>query len=741
MNEKNYINSLVKTGEMNYLKATEYTNEYDKLINQFEKLSKEFDVDNRRNIIDKLLKQYFPNFTPTTVMNKTTTESPTTSTPETYIRRRNKMLISDLNRIMEEINGLRDHVSELINQLNINTLVKKTNPEAYKFRTSVEVLNAKIDDAKNIQLPKLEYERGLIQSQIMNEKNYISSLVKGGKINFSEAEEYRNEYDKLINQFEKPIHDFNIDNAREKIDNLVKQSLSKYTSIIAESNKSTTEKFAISTSETYIRRRNDMLKRSLSIVRGKEEYLVSQTACLEKNLSLLKTNPETKLSVIEKQRAQIDEIRNNQLPRLNYERGLVQYQIMNEKNYISSLVKEGKMSDVEAEEYRNEYNKLINQFEKPILDNNIDNESERMDSLVKQSHSKYAPTTESPTTATPERTTTATPETNIRKRIKKLESGSDVIIKNIMALRRQVNDIEKRLIAEKKNPNHSRFSIENLTMQRDNIKGLLQNFENQRTDCQTILIDERNSIESLVKEGKISAVQAEVFINKYNEIIDKCKQPIPDINMDNSTTTTERSTTTTTEAPTIFKPEEYIRRRNKVLELQFDMVIQEITYLSNKANEIEDMLFLKEQFPDLTLPNSIDVLRAQRDEIRDELLSTLGDQRDFVQYQIMNEKDAIESLVKEGKMSAVEAEKYRNEYNKLMNKFEVPLYDIVLEINNGRKKRDLSVKQRLSEKLASTATDNKEKPRLAEKLASIATNNKEKLEKLSVMKREPAMVR
>ena len=266
-------------------------------------------------------------------------------------------------------------------------------------------------------------------------------------------------------------------------------------------------------------------------------------------------------------------------------------------------------------------------------------------------------------------------------------------------------------------------------------------------------------VSSLVKEGKISAVEAEEFINRYNGLMDKYKQPIPDINMDNITTTTERTATTTTEIPTLSTSETYIGRRNKILELKLDMVIQEITYLNNKTNDIDDMLFFKEQVPELSLPNSIEVLRAQRDEIRGELLPTLVDQRDFVQYQIMNEKDSIEPLVKEGKMSAVEAEKYRNEYNKLIDKFEVPVNVFGHEFDNIRKKRDLSLEQSFSEKSVNIATDNKEKPRLSDKSANKATDKKEKqrlskkLESIttnnkqnvlrgrSVMKREPVIAR
>ncbi|MGN8983035.1 hypothetical protein ACTNBL_12185, partial [Enterococcus villorum] len=760
MNEKNYINSLVKTGEMSSLKAEEDMNEYDKLTNQFEKLSNQFDVDNRRNITDKLLKQHFPNFTPTTVMNNTfTTKRPTISTPETYIRRRNKMLASDFSKVMEEISDLRNHVNGLITEIDLNVSLKKVYPELYKRLPSDEDLNAKIDDAKNNQLPKLAYERDLVQSQIMNEKNYISSLVKEGKINFLEAKEYIKEYDKLINQFEKPVHDFNIYNAREKIDSLVKQSLSKYTSTIAENNKSTPEEPTISTSETYIRRRNKMLETNLSLTSREARILDRQATDEENDLKMMILETEIKISDIEERRARIDEIRNNQLPKLDYKRGLAQYRIMNEKNYINSLIKEEKMSTLEAESYLNEYDKLINQFEKPIPDINIDNARERIDSLLKQSHLKYAPTTKSPTTATPERTTTSTPESNIRKRIKKLETGSDLLTKEIMALRRRSNVLEKMLLAKKNNPDYTLPDIEVLRAQSEVIKERLLYSENQRTLIQPVLMDEKNSIESLVKEGKISAVEAEEFINRYNGLMDKYKQPIPDINMDNITTTTERTATTTTEIPTLSTSETYIGRRNKILELNFDMVIQETMYLSNKANEIEDMLFLKEQFPDLPLPNSIETLKAQRDEIRGELLPTLVDQRDFVQYQIMNEKDSIESLVKEGKMSAVEAEKYRNEYNKLIDKFEVPVNVFGHEFDNIRKKRDLSLEQSFSEKSVNIATDNKEKPRLSDKSANKATDKKEKqrlskklesittnnkqnvLRRRSVMKREPVIAR
>ena len=269
----------------------------------------------------------------------------------------------------------------------------------------------------------------------------------------------------------------------------------------------------------------------------------------------------------------------------------------------------------------------------------------------------------------------------------------------------------------------------------------------------------KNYINTLIKEEKMSTLEAESYLNEYDKLINQFEKPIPDINMDNITTTTEKTATTTTEIPILSTSETYIGRRNKILELNFDMVMQETMYLSNKANEIEDMLFLKEQYPDLPLPNSIDVLRGQRDEIRGEQLPTLVDQRDFVQYQIMNEKDSIESLVKEGKMSAVEAEKYRNEYNKLMDKFEVPVNVFDREFDNIRKKRDLSLKQSFSEKSANIATDNKEKPRLSEKSANTATDKKEKqrlskklesiainnkqnvLRKRSALKREPVIAR
>ena len=136
-------------------------------------------------------------------------------------------------------------------------------------------------------------------------------------------------------------------------------------------------------------------------------------------------------------------------------------------------------------------------------------------------------------------------------------------------------------------------------------------------------------------------------------------------------------------------------------------------------------------------PNNIEDIKGELDYLKNTLIPSLEFERNLDETHILIEKYYIKALVKEGKMSPLEATPFLNEYEELFKKFEDPRkhYD------NRRKKRDLSLKQSLSEKLVSTATDNKEKSRLADKLASIATNNKEKLEKLSVMKRETAIAR
>ncbi|EOH87438.1 hypothetical protein [Enterococcus villorum] len=893
IHERKCLEEHVKNRKLSPSFAKEYINEYDKLIHQFEKPSKEFDIDSRR------MNQLFPNFTPTTAVNNTfTTESPTIFTSETYIQRRNKMLESDLSRVMKEIKYLRDTVDwATSSNLKFNLLERKQNPGGYTPIYSDEYLNEKLDDVRNNQLPKVEYERDLVQSQIINEKDYISSLIKEGKINFSVAAECMNKYEKLLNQLEKPIHDFNIDNARERIDSLVKQSLSKYTSAIAENNKTTIERPPISTPETYIQIRNKMIEKNFYEVKKRTTEIYRHLTDIEFALYAEKQNPKID-NRIEDLIARRDEIKNNQLPKLDYERGLIQDQIINEKHYINSLIKAGKMSAVEAKEFISKYNELItiNKFEPPIPDINLDNAKERIDSLVKQSYlTKYAPTTERPTptidvsttarptispqeldiqkrimervsryeamrisvsgirgqakyakdmilakkknpdddripgieesreqleflnarllslenertgiqsvlmneknsieplvkkgkmsavkateyinlynelidrlkepipdinminhTITTERIATTTPasptiftsESEARKRIKEVESSFNDVIGAITSLRSQVHDIEELLLEKKKNPEYNLLSIEKLREERENIRAGLLPIEKQRTFIQSALMDEKKSIEALVKSGKMSAVEAREYINKYNELIDKSKQPLYGVNMDNNTSTTKRAMTTTTEiptTPTISTPETYIQRRNKILELKLDMVIQEITYLNNKTNDIDDMLFFKEQVPELSLPNSIEVLRAQRDEIRYDLLPSLEYRRDFVQSQIMNEKNAIESLLKTGKMSAVEAEKYRSEYNKLMDKFELPRYYIDIESDNKRKKRDLSLEQSFSEKLANTATDNKEKQRLSKKLESIATNNKQNvLRNRSARKRKSVIAR
>ncbi len=710
--------------------------------------------------------------------NSSKTKSPTISPQEEGLLRRNKELSTDFNRLTQAINHLRGQANELQERLFWN----KQFP-GEKLPYNRHDMEADLDHIINDQLPKLEGERTFVQDEIIKEKNYIDSLVKDGKINASKAEAYINEYNEVINNFEESMNHF--DNQRNKRERVENPSLSENTLTTATTPASptpainatpeqptlakttTTESPTLSIPETYIQRRNKMLELKFDMVMQEtkalnEQFLEIDNFFLSKkkahDFTLSKTNEDLSLRQ--------DNIKDKLLPKLKNETNLLQDQIMNEKNYINSLVKTGEMSSLKAEEDMNEYDKLTNQFEKLSNQFDVDNRRNITDKLLKQHFPNFTPTTVMNNTFTTKRPTISTPETYIRRRNKMLASDFSKVMEEISDLRNHVNglitEIDLNVSLKKVYPElYKRLpSDEDLNAKIDDAKNnQLPKLAYERDLVQSQIMNEKNYISSLVKEGKISAVEAEEFINRYNGLMDKYKQPIPDINMDNITTTTERTATTTTEIPTLSTSETYIGRRNKILELNFDMVIQETMYLSNKANEIEDMLFLKEQFPDLPLPNSIETLKAQRDEIRGELLPTLVDQRDFVQYQIMNEKDSIEPLVKEGKMSAVEAEKYRNEYNKLIDKFEVPVNVFGHEFDNIRKKRDLSLEQSFSEKSVNIATDNKEKPRLSDKSANKATDKKEKqrlskkLESIttnnkqnvlrgrSVMKREPVIAR
>ncbi|MGN8982709.1 hypothetical protein ACTNBL_10375, partial [Enterococcus villorum] len=442
---------------------------------------------------------------------------------------------------------------------------------------------------------------------------------------------------------------------------------------LADSSK--TKSPTISPQEEGLLRRNKDLSTDFNRLTQAINHLRGQANELQERLFWNKQFPGEKLPYNRHDmEADLDHIINDQLPKLEGERTFVQDEIIKEKNYIDSLVKDGKINASKAEAYINEYNEVINNFEESM--NHFDNQRNKRERVENPSLSENTLTTAT-TPASPTPAINATPE------------------KTTLAINATT-------------PEQSTPAIKTAT-----------------TEKSTSVMNVATTTESP------TPVINTTTIENPNTVV--------------STATTEQSTTaknnTTPESIANLTSETYIQRRNKILELKFDKVMQETRAVREQLTKLEDVLLLKKNH-DFTFSEINVDLREQRDEIKNKLLPKLKNETILVQSQIMNEKNAIESLLKTGKMSAVEAEKYRSEYNKLMDKFELPRYYIDIESDNKRKKRDLSLEQSFSEKLANTATDNKEKQRLSKKLESIATNNKQNvLRNRSARKRKSVIAR
>ena len=646
--------------------------------------------------------------------NSSKTKSPTISPQEEGLLRRNKELSTDFNRLTQAINHLRGQANELQERLFWN----KQFP-GEKLPYNRHDMEADLDHIINDQLPKLEGERTFVQDEIIKEKNYIDSLVKDGKINASKAEAYINEYNEVINNFEESMNHF--DNQRNKRERVENPSLSENTltpattpasptpainntattekAIPAINTATTTEKStpAINTATTteritpainattteiptiesltdltlegYIQKRNFILEYRFNKVMKEMSALRDQIYEINYYLDLLgPLEVDSRLNFV----TLIDDIKNNQIPPVEYERDFVQSQIINEKNYLESLANEGKMSSLEIEEFINSYNKLINRFENPNC--NFDNVIDKGYALLKQGFSEKTSTTvtsnttqESPTPINA--TTTESPTTTITA------TTTEIPTTTINAT---------------------------------------------TTEFPT------TTINATTTESPTTTINA-TTIESPTTAINTATPEIPTTTT--NVTTTERPIAI--ECPTIYKPEAYIQKRNELLALRFNLTMSQLKEVRRQKNTLESHLDMK------VPPNNIEDIKGELDYLKNTLIPSLEFERNLDETHILIEKYYIKALVKEGKMSPLEATPFLNEYEELFKKFEDPRkhYD------NRRKKRDLSLKQSLSEKLVSTATDNKEKSRLADKLASIATNNKEKLEKLSVMKRETAIAR
>ncbi|WP_208595921.1 mucin-like protein [Enterococcus villorum] len=670
--------------------------------------------------------------------NSSKTKSPTISPQEEGLLRRNKELSTDFNRLTQAINHLRGQANELQERLFWN----KQFP-GEKLPYNRHDMEADLDHIINDQLPKLEGERTFVQDEIIKEKNYIDSLVKDGKINASKAEAYINEYNEVINNFEESMNHF--DNQRNKRERVENPSLSENTltpattpasptpainntattekAIPAINTATTTEKStpAINTATTteritpainattteiptiesltdltlegYIQKRNFILEYRFNKVMKEMSALRDQIYEINYYLDLLgPLEVDSRLNFV----TLIDDIKNNQIPPVEYERDFVQSQIINEKNYLESLANEGKMSSLEIEEFINSYNKLINRFENPNC--NFDNVIDKGYALLKQGFSEKTSTTvtsnttqESPTPINA--TTTESPTTTITA---------------------TTTEIPTTTI----NATTTEFPTTTINATTTEIPTTTINATTTEFPTTTI--------NATTTESPTTTINA-TTIESPTTAINTATPEIPTTTT--NVTTTERPIAI--ECPTIYKPEAYIQKRNELLALRFNLTMSQLKEVRRQKNTLESHLDMK------VPPNNIEDIKGELDYLKNTLIPSLEFERNLDETHILIEKYYIKALVKEGKMSPLEATPFLNEYEELFKKFEDPRkhYD------NRRKKRDLSLKQSLSEKLVSTATDNKEKPRLADKLASIATNNKEKLEKLSVMKRETAIAR
>ena len=369
-------------------------------------------------------------------------------------------------------------------------------------------------------------------------------------------------------------------------------------------NSSTTKTPTISSQEEGLLTRNKELSTNFNSLTQEINDLRGQANELQSQLFWNKQFPGETLPYNRHDlEADLDHIKNDQLPKLEEKRTAIQSEIIKEKKYIESLVKDEKINASKATAYINEYNEIINNFEESM--NHLDNKRNKREKVVNPSPSENTFTTAT-TPASPTPAINATTPEQPTPAIKTATTEKSTSVMNVATT------------TESPTPAINVATPEKTTL----------------------------AINAATPEKTTLAINA---------------------------TTPEQPTlakTTTTESPTLSIPETYIQRRNKMLELKFDMVMQETKALNEQFLEIDNFFLSKKKAHDFTFSKTNEVLSLRKDYIKDKLLPKLKNETILVQDQIMNEKNYINSLVKTGEMSSLKAEEYMNAYDKLTNQFE-----------------------------------------------------------------------
>ncbi|WP_143352917.1 hypothetical protein [Enterococcus villorum] len=287
-----------------------------------------------------------------------------------------------------------------------------------------------------------------------------------------------------------------------------------------------------------------------------------------------------------------------------------------------------------------------------LMINSLITDCERMiNELQVVTKSKDPHLANSSTTKTP---TISPLEEGLLTRNKELSTNFNSLMQEINDLRGQANELQSQLFWNKQFPGETLpYNRHDMEADLNHIRNdQLPKLENERTRIQTEIMKEKKHIELLVKKGKISPLKAIEYVNEYDKLIHNFEEtidhldnkrnkrervgkpnlsentlttattpasPTPAINAATpeqpapamNTTSTERITpainattpeqstpakTTTTESPTLSMPETYIQKRNKMLELKFDMVMQETKALNKQFLEIDNFFYRRRKF-------------------------------------------------------------------------------------------------------------------------------------------------
>jgi hypothetical protein len=284
---------------------------------------------------------------------------------------RNRMLKGDYKLIKKEIDYLNDRYSDLRTQMT----------SMVQYGPVPNIIYERMIDINN-RLPAAQYELDIAKAQIVNEKNYIESLVKAGKMSNSEAIENINLYNKLISKFESP--DCNVDNIINKGYELLKQNLSENSPTTVIDNATTVEPTKTTNApissepEVYIQNRNKILTLRIRLVMRDLREAHKQQNTLQSELNMKAKLPKDEISNnSEEIKIRLDCIKEEVIPKLEKTRNFFSVRIQFEKYNIKALEREGKMTSLEAEKYINKLDQLSNEFKDLMkLD---DNERQKRD--------------------------------------------------------------------------------------------------------------------------------------------------------------------------------------------------------------------------------------------------------------------------------------------------------------------------------------------------------------------------